>query len=441
MHYLGQLWTYISTQGIKPEHTPLQVRDITHVNHAAVVACLITFFATFLNKLILPQSQIYLVILASGLSYLLAIVLNRFQQYQIAKCVTIFVGDIATFWAASLIGYDAGIHHVYIVLIFATMVNMKPYNSLLFFIMISIPIALLGLLFLTEFSLFKSNAFSQEQIKSINIFMLIINIITALLATYFFVRDNDKSSQVLENTANELSEKYGELQKLNKELDRFVYSVSHDLRAPIASSLGLTALMKSEADLQTIYQYAQLQEKSLKKLDFFIKDILDYSRNRRQELEIKQVDLQRLINEILEMQSFQPHYESIKKVIEINANAPFWTDEKRISVILNNLISNALRYHNPRREKPFVQINAQIAEKEVIITIKDNGIGIQHEYLPKIFEMFYRATDSANGSGLGLYIVKETLDKMQGKIEVQSTYGEGTTFLLHLPNTKSESAE
>jgi signal transduction histidine kinase len=347
------------------------------------------------------------------------------------------VGNLATFWGASQVGYDGGIHHIYIVIIFATIVNMKPYNSPLFFAMIALPILLLGLLFLTDFSLFKSLHISQKIIESVSVFSLIINVLTALFVTYFFVKDNDQSSKVLENTASELSGRYSELQKLNTELDRFVYSVSHDLRAPITSSLGLTELMKHEKDINIIYEYAQLQEKSLKKLDSFIKDILDYSRNVRLELEVKIIDFQALINEIWEMQSFQPHYERIKKVVEIDQNMTFSTDEKRLSIILNNLISNALRYHNAHRENPLVQINIQVTEKQAIITLKDNGIGIKNEHVSKIFEMFYRATDTVNGSGLGLYIVREAVNKMQGRIEVQSIYGEGTTFFVYLPNIKS----
>jgi hypothetical protein len=79
MHYLGQLWMYISKQGVKPEHTPLRVRDITHVNHAAMIATLITFLAVFLSKYAFPQSDMYLYMLASGLSYLLAPIFNHYQ--------------------------------------------------------------------------------------------------------------------------------------------------------------------------------------------------------------------------------------------------------------------------------------------------------------------------------------------------------------------------
>ena len=102
--------------------------------------------------------------------------------------------------------------------------------------------------------------------------------------------------------------------------------------------------------------------------------------------------------------------------------------------MLNNLISNAIRYHNPERENPFVRINANINESGAKIEVEDNGIGISQEYHEKVFEMFYRVSESSNGSGLGLYIVKEAVNKLNGDITVKSTPGVGSKFTLHIPN-------
>jgi signal transduction histidine kinase len=102
--------------------------------------------------------------------------------------------------------------------------------------------------------------------------------------------------------------------------------------------------------------------------------------------------------------------------------------------LLNNLVSNAIRYQNPKAEAPFVDIDVTTSDDEAIISVKDNGIGISSENQPKVYDMFYRVSQNSVGSGLGLYIVKETIDKLQGKIEMDSELGKGTIFNIHIPN-------
>ena len=112
----------------------------------------------------------------------------------------------------------------------------------------------------------------------------------------------------------------------------------------------------------------------------------------------------------------------------------FYADYYRVSVILNNLISNAIKYHDQNKENPFLHIDVSVAEERVLMKFEDNGIGIDKQLLPKIFNMFFRATTAKDGSGLGLYIVKEAVEKLQAKIEIQSELGVGTSFLLRIPN-------
>jgi signal transduction histidine kinase len=102
--------------------------------------------------------------------------------------------------------------------------------------------------------------------------------------------------------------------------------------------------------------------------------------------------------------------------------------------VFNNLISNAIRYSDPYKKQSFVRIGITTTVDQAHITVEDNGIGIEQEHIEKVFNMFYRATESKSGSGLGLYIVKETLDMLGGKIQVSSTMGKGTTFTLTIPN-------
>jgi len=120
--------------------------------------------------------------------------------------------------------------------------------------------------------------------------------------------------------------------------------------------------------------------------------------------------------------------------INVDNKMPFHSDKSRIGVVLNNLVSNAIRYQNPEAEHPYVDIEVDTTAEEALIRVKDNGIGISKENQVKIFDMFYRVSESSVGSGLGLYIVKETLDKLKGQITVESELGKGTEFNIRISN-------
>lgn len=225
------------------------------------------------------------------------------------------------------------------------------------------------------------------------------------------------------------------LKKANTELDNFVYSVSHDLRAPITSSLGLTELcLMLEPELE-LKELLNKQFASLNKLDQFIKDILNYSRNSRLEVQKKPVAFKGFIEEIISQHNALKSTVNVR--ISVEEQAPLVTDETRLTMIFNNLISNAFKFSASYKENSFIEIKAEIMSEKVILKVSDNGIGIKQEYLSSIFDMFFRATDSNYGSGLGLYITKEAIQKMGGEIMVQSTYGEGTSFSIILPNYSS----
>lgn len=238
-----------------------------------------------------------------------------------------------------------------------------------------------------------------------------------------------------------LQSQNAELKKINKELDSFVYSVSHNLRAPLMSVLGLLDLAKhenqnnkSELDL-----YFSMMETSIHKLDETVKEILDYSRNARQNLSIEKIDLKKMIDDHFEKMQFMPGSQSIQRMIDITQKANFHSDNYRLSVIMNNLISNAIKYHDPQKDPSFIRISVNVDDEKATMVFEDNGIGIEERYLDKVFDMFFRGTEKNKGAGLGLYIVKEAIDKLRGAISIQSRVGEGTVFTIELPNFISSS--
>ncbi|ELR73858.1 response Regulator Receiver Signal Transduction Histidine Kinase [Fulvivirga imtechensis AK7] len=234
---------------------------------------------------------------------------------------------------------------------------------------------------------------------------------------------------------NELRNKNEELKNLNEALDAFVYSASHDLKAPLLSIKGLVGLMKVDKETNPNY-YLEKINQSIQKLTSFVNDLVEYSRNTRTEVKVEGVDFREFIDEVFSNFEFLPDDRQVYKDIEIDQVHDFYTDRYRLYVILNNLVSNAIRYSDKEKGQSFIHVKVHQEKSKVMISVSDNGIGIAKAHAGKIFQMFYRGTDVKTGSGLGLYIVKETLNKLQGHITYTSEPGQGTTFVVELPNLK-----
>lgn len=222
------------------------------------------------------------------------------------------------------------------------------------------------------------------------------------------------------------------LRKTNTELDNFVYSVSHDLRAPIASVLGLINLAQKDSSKMMIMQYLQMIKDSAVQQDKFIKKILDQSRNARLEIKKEEIQFEKIIDETFHQLKYIDIGENVTRNVNISQDKPFYSDSWRLKVIFNNLLSNSIRYKNGA--PPNIDIDVNIKDGAANIDISDNGKGISKKHLRHVFKMFYRATDENAGSGLGLYIVKETVEKLNGEIKLTSHEGEGTKVNLVLPN-------
>jgi signal transduction histidine kinase len=224
-----------------------------------------------------------------------------------------------------------------------------------------------------------------------------------------------------------------ELEQTNKELDRFVYSVSHDLSAPLKSILGLVNISRITPERQEHTAYLNRIESSVKKLEVFINEILDYSRNKRQEIVVEQVKLKDLCMEILENLKYIEEFNTVR--IDLNdLDLPeIHQDKIRLRIILNNLLTNAVKFQKRiPGHTPFIKVRSLRKNDAVFIQVEDNGEGIRPELQGRIFDMFYRGNENSKGSGLGLYIAKEAAMKIQGNISVKSEYGKGSVFTVEL---------
>jgi signal transduction histidine kinase len=243
-----------------------------------------------------------------------------------------------------------------------------------------------------------------------------------------------KNAYDLYLTRKQLKNKVAELEKTNDELNRFVYSTSHDLRSPLSSVQGIINLAKMEGSVQDPNNYLGMIETCVNRMDSFILKVIEYYKSIRVDDEHAYIDFNALLNECIDLCRMQNT--KIDFILNVNQPVDFYGDIFRMSVIMNNLISNAVKYQNPNEPNPQVNLLVEVSEKQAMITIRDNGIGILEEHLNNVFKMFFRSNYTVTGLGIGLYIVKEALTRIGGEIVVDSKHGEGTTFKVSIPNRK-----
>jgi PAS domain S-box-containing protein len=222
-----------------------------------------------------------------------------------------------------------------------------------------------------------------------------------------------------------------ELVRANQQLDQVIYKTTHDLKAPLKSALGLVTLAEKSDDEEQS-RYISMIRKSLLKLDGLIEEMNNFFRNDKLAIRREVIDLRKLVTD--ELEQLADANTNIHIDLEFSGDIEFYSDSIRVQTILTNILSNAIKYSDPKKSEPFIKISVSIKEEFCQIRIVDNGIGIDQKYLDKIFDLFFRATEHAQGTGLGLFIVKDTIVKLKGTIEVVSTLDEGTTFMISIPN-------
>lgn len=232
-----------------------------------------------------------------------------------------------------------------------------------------------------------------------------------------------------------------ELRKTNSELDSFVYSVSHDLRAPLLSLQGIIELIQdSEGLTDEIKEYLGMAHVSVHRLDNNIREILEYSRNARLKVTPETFNIREMVEDIYASLRFSTE-DPIDFITEVEQPELISTDKARLKVMLNNIISNSVKYRRKDGPKPFVKFTMNRINHHYKMSVEDNGEGIPDGSKEKVFDMFYRASTSTAGTGLGLYICKEIVTKLHGTISLQSEMGKGTTVNFMIPEKNNKSTQ
>lgn len=247
-----------------------------------------------------------------------------------------------------------------------------------------------------------------------------------------------KQNLALASREEELNLALKQLSDRNFELDQLVYKTSHDLRSPLTSILGLVNIAKLDRDPEQQMEYLGRIEKSILRLDEFVRSMLNYAKASRTAVQIQKFTLKELIESCIRDLEYLDNFSKVRTFVTINdEDQSFISDPLRLKIIFSNIISNAYKYINPAEEISFLKIEARFTPSRLIVAFEDNGIGIHKNQLSKIFDMFYRATEKSEGSGLGMYIVKQSVNQLGGSISVTSEVNKGTTFTINIPTIGS----
>lgn len=221
------------------------------------------------------------------------------------------------------------------------------------------------------------------------------------------------------------------IENKNAELDSFFYRISHDLKGPIASMLGLSTLAQKDIQDPPARLYLEKQHVQAERLNNIVSGLIQLTKLNDAALAKERINFEKLIDDCITSLNHLAEFSKITFRKDVQANLEFRTEWTLLNAIVQNLIENSIKYSSA--ENPFVDIRVWDDRDHVNIRVADNGHGISQEHQSRIFEMFYRATHHTKGTGLGLYILKRSLDKLNGEITIDSKPGVGSTFTVRLP--------
>jgi len=258
-----------------------------------------------------------------------------------------------------------------------------------------------------------------------NAVMILVIVASSMLSAGIMIRKLARSKKQIEAQNDSL-------QAINAGLDKFVYNVTHDLRSPVAALVGLIGLIENESDPGQIKAYTQLMKESLDRQDKFIAEMLAFIKSKHTGVSKQQCSLETIVDNVIALNKFQQDGKSVHIYKDIELT-DIESDALKLQVILNNLVSNSIKYSDSKKAEQWVKVRTYKSEARAIIEVQDNGVGIRQKEQERIFDKFYQSGDNKRSSGIGLYLVKDAVTQLDGKIEVTSEPGVSSTFMISLP--------
>jgi len=242
------------------------------------------------------------------------------------------------------------------------------------------------------------------------------------------LEDLEKESEIEQERASIIEKK-------NTELDSFFYRVSHDLKGPIASLLGLSDLADKDIKDAEARQYFKMYDHQIRRLNMIVMELINITELNYKDIKLTLINFYEIVDNCISAYTYLPNYSKISFSIDIESNLSFKSEWYIINTILQNLIENSIKYIDAEKDKPRVEISIFKKKELINIKVSDNGEGIDEKYHSKIFDMFYRASENASGTGLGLFIMKRAIERLKGEVSVESEKNVGSTFLVKIPIT------
>lgn len=281
----------------------------------------------------------------------------------------------------------------------------------------------------------KEEAFSETLgsiSRQINAYVFAANVIITLIIVFCSLTSAAIMIRILSNSKKKIIEQNEKLQLINAGLDKFVFNVTHDLRSPLASIMGLVNLMDGETDLEQIKEYTLMMKESLERQDRFINEMLDFIKSKHTGVSKTECSLSNIVDNVIAQNSHRDGGKRVHFYKELELTQ-VQSDALKLQVILNNLVSNSIKYSDAKKAEQWVKVKSYRHDKEVVIEVEDNGLGIRLKDQDRIFDKFYMSGDNKKSSGIGLYLVKDAVTQLDGKIEVRSELGVSSKFRVIIP--------
>lgn len=234
------------------------------------------------------------------------------------------------------------------------------------------------------------------------------------------------------NAELEIEKNYNKSLIINERLNTTLYKIVHDIQNPLSGIIGLIDLSKSESDINTLNEYLALIEEGSSDLSEFVKETLKHISTSE---ESQSINVNSLLNKYLKTIEHNTKFQEIAIQLDIQQTGEFHTNAIEFQSILSNLISNSVKYCDPLKSEKFIAISFSSDSKKAILKVEDNGIGIKTDDIPKLTQLSYQVKKTTSaGAGLGLFMVKKSVDILGGSLKINSEYGVGSKFVIEIPN-------
>lgn len=356
----------------------------------------------------------------------IGVILSRKGRIEAAKVIVMLIFNISIYLSFAAEEPEEGTYLYFFIMVIAAYVifDYKRIHLSILFTILTFGLYMLAML--TDFSILPKYNYPPETTKVV--FAINVTVFTVVTILIFVLYKN-----MVHSRNKQINNQNVELQQTNRELDKFLYSTSHDLRAPLATVLGLLNVIDLSQTRKDIRKYHDLMHDRLDKMENLIADIIDVIKNSRLPVSKKKIDLKSMVDNLYNDLKHLTCASNIRFTNQIPSNLRINSDEMRVQCILQNLLSNSLKYTDCKKSQLQMEVMAKEDNGHVNLIFQDNGIGIPKDQLDKIFEMFYKATEQSKGAGLGLYIVSETVRKLEGAVYADSEPGVGTSIQVSLP--------